>query len=54
MDTRIYVMTHKKIELIQNDIYIPLHVGKQGKQDLGYVGDDTGDSISEKTVVIAS
>ena len=48
MDTRIYVMTHKKIEPIQNDIYIPLHVGKQGKQDLGYVGDDTGDSISGK------
>lgn len=48
MDTRIYVMTHKKIEPIQNDIYIPLHVGRKGKEDLGYVGDDTGDSISEK------
>lgn len=48
MDTRIYVMTHKKIEPIQNDTYIPLHVGKKRKEDLGYVGDDTGDSISEK------
>lgn len=48
MDTRIYVMTHKKIEEIQNGIYIPLHVGKKGKEDIGYLGDDTGDSISEK------
>ncbi len=48
MDTRIYVMTHKKIEPIQNEIYIPLQVGKKGKEDLGYIGDDTGDSISEK------
>lgn len=48
MDTRIYVMAHKKIEPIQNDIYIPLQVGKKGKEALGYIGDDTGDSISEK------
>lgn len=48
MDTRIYVMTHKAIEPISNDIYLPLHVGKKGKEDLGYPGDDTGDSISEK------
>lgn len=48
MDTRIYVMTHKKIESIQSDTYIPLHVGKKGKESLGYLGDDTGDSISVK------
>lgn len=48
MDTRIYVMTHKQIEPIENDIYIPLHVGRKGKEDLGYQGDDTGASISEK------
>ena len=48
MDTRLYVMTHKKIEPIQNDIYIPLHVGRKGKEDLGYIGDDTGNSISAK------
>lgn len=48
MDTRIYVMTHKQIEPIENDIYIPLHVGRKGKEDLGYQGDDVGASISEK------
>lgn len=48
MDTRIYVMTHKSIDPIENDIYIPLHVGRKDKENLGYQGDDTGDSISEK------
>lgn len=31
-----------------DDIYLPLHVGKTGKSDIGFVGDDTGDNISEK------
>ena len=26
--------------------YLPLHVGREGKQDLGYIGDNTGDNIS--------
>ena len=48
MDTRIYVMTHKSIEKLPDDTYIPFHVGKKGKMDLGYPGDDTGEEISEK------
>lgn len=48
MDTRIYVMTHKKIADIPEDIYLPLHVGREGKEDLGYLGDHTGDNISCK------
>lgn len=48
MDTRIYVMTHKEIAEMPDKMYIPLHVGRAGKQDLGYVSDDTGDQISEK------
>lgn len=48
MDTRIYVMTHKKIEQIPDELYIPLQVGKAGKEDFGYMGDDLGDHISEK------
>lgn len=48
MDTRMYVMTHKKIAEIPNEIYIPLHVGKAGKEDFGYEGDDTGENISGK------
>ena len=48
MDTRMYVMTHKKICEIPEKNYIPLQVGKKGKENFGYIGDDTGDNISEK------
>lgn len=48
MDTRIYIATHKKFDFAPMDGYIPLHVGRAGKEDLGYLGDDTGDNISEK------
>ncbi len=48
MDTRIYVMTHKKIENLPEKIYQPLHVGREGKEDLGYPGDHTGEQISSK------
>lgn len=47
MSTRIYTMTHKKFEPPTDPIYIPLHVGRAGKQDLGYLGDDTGEHISD-------
>lgn len=29
-------------------LYLPIHVGRQGKADLGYQGDNSGDHISEK------
>ena len=48
MDIRLYVMTHKKIAEIPDPLYIPMQVGKAGKEDFGYVGDDTGDNISAK------
>lgn len=48
MDTRIYIATHKPFEPPAGAPYIPLHVGRKGKADLGFIGDDTGDSISEK------
>lgn len=45
---KLIVATHKSYEMPQDDnLYIPLHVGKKGKKDLGYLGDDTGDNISE-------
>lgn len=31
-----------------DDVYMPLHVGREGKGDLGYIGDNTGDNISSK------
>lgn len=47
MSTRIYTMTHKSFNPPIDPIYIPLQVGRAGKSDLGYLGDDTGDNISE-------
>ena len=47
MKTKIFVMTHKKFVPPQDDTYVPLHVGRALGSDLGYLGDDTGDSISE-------
>ncbi len=48
MSVRIFVMTHKKFIPPKNTIYIPLHVGREGKEDLGYLSDNTGDNISAK------
>lgn len=48
MDIKILVATHKKYKMPKEEIYIPLHVGREGKQDLGYVGDNTGENISDK------
>lgn len=48
MDIKVIVATHKQYRMPSDNCYMPLHVGKQGKVDLGYLGDDSGDSISEK------
>lgn len=48
MKTTMYVMTHKKFDCPKIDGYVPLHVGKEGKEDIGYLGDNTGESISIK------
>ena len=51
MDTRVYTMTHKTFRFpdgVDQEIYIPLHVGRALGEDLGYQGDDKGDSVSDK------
>lgn len=47
-DIKIIVATHKKYRMPADDMYLPLHVGREGKQDLGYDGDNSGDNISDK------
>ena len=32
----------------EDDIYTPIHVGRKGKKDIGYIGDDTADNISDR------
>ena len=50
----IIIATHKKYQMPADSMYIPLHVGAEGKKDetgkelnLGYVKDNTGDNISK-------
>lgn len=47
-EIRIIVATHKPYWMPSDDMYLPLHVGRAGKADIGFAGDDTGDNISEK------
>lgn len=47
-DIKIIVATHKKYQMPQDDMYIPIHVGREGKADLGYQGDNEGEHISSK------
>ena len=50
MDIKIVVATHKKTKIPSDDVYIPLEVGRvlRKKAITPYLGDDTGESISEK------
>ena len=46
-DVKILVATHKEFQMPKDsDLYLPIHVGREGKADLGYTGDNTGDNIS--------
>ena len=37
MDLKILVATHKQYWMPDDDIYLPVHVGKKNKVDLGYI-----------------
>ena len=52
---KIIVATHKKYPMPEDELYLPLHVGAEGKTDkngnelnLGYQKDNTGENISTK------
>ena len=48
LDIKVIVATHKAYWMPDDDIYLPLHVGKEGKKSIGYIGDNTGENISKK------
>lgn len=48
MNVRIIVAAHKPYQMPDDEMYLPLHVGRAGKPDIGFRGDDTGENISEK------
>lgn len=46
---KIIVATHKKYDIPQNNIYLPVFVGSKGKEDIdNYQRDDEGENISDK------
>ncbi len=48
-DVKITIATHKKYKMPNDNIYVPIHVGKELKnEDLGYEGDNEGENISSK------
>jgi len=46
MSTIIFTMTHKAFTPPKDPMFVPIQVGRALGKDLGYIGDDTGDSIS--------
>lgn len=46
MKARIIIAAHKPYKMPQDEIYLPIHVGKNGREGFGIIGDDTGDNIS--------
>ena len=48
-DIKIIVAAHKKYDMPDNNLYLPVFVGADGKEDIsGYKRDDTGSNISIK------
>jgi len=45
---KVIIATHKKYQMPNNELYLPVQVGKQGKEDLGYKADNEGENISSK------
>lgn len=48
MDVKILVAAHKLYDMPTDSMYLPLHVGREGKDSLPYQPDNTGENISEK------
>lgn len=47
-DIKIIIATHKNYRMPNDKLYLPLHVGAEGKKSLGYKKDNEGIHISEK------
>lgn len=48
MDTRIYVVTHKQIQLPEHEGYVPMVVGNHSVSYQNGVHDNTGENIADK------
>ena len=45
---KLLIAAHKKYQVPSDAIYLPLHVGAEGKEPFGFAGDNTGENISAK------
>lgn len=48
MKIKIIVAAHKPYRMPDDPIYLPLHVGRAGKESIGFLSDDTGENISDR------
>lgn len=48
MDIKVLVATHKKYWMPQDSVYMPIQLGKDIHEDLGFLGDNSGENISKK------
>lgn len=48
MNIKILVAAHKPYWMPSDDVYVPIHVGAEGKDSIGFIGDNTGQNISVK------
>ena len=47
-DIKVIVAAHKKYQMPKDKMYLPLHVGAEGKESIGFKRDDEGKNISNK------
>ena len=48
MNIRVIIATHKEYRMPEDSMYLPVQAGAAINDPLSYVGDNTGDNISEK------
>ncbi|WP_405340609.1 DUF4422 domain-containing protein [Fibrobacter sp.] len=48
MNVKIIVATHKAYQMPSDSMYVPVQVGAEGKDSLGYLRDNNGENISSK------
>lgn len=48
MNIKVLIATHKNYRMPSDTMYIPIQVGRALNQNIGYIGDDTGENISVK------
>ena len=47
-DIKVIIATHKEYQMPEDKMYLPVHVGAEGKENIGYQPDNAGENISNK------